>query len=117
MSSRRGRDDVILGLAEARDRAHLFSSSTFAGFSSSRGGSNCGSGDGLGDHQKHVKCFGTFFDCDAGDEDLTAAQRTVNRVYPALSVIAFVVAVWNLVGTRAGVRKHVSCDFADFTKQ
>ena len=66
------------------------------------------------DHQKHVKCFGTFFDCDAGDEDLTAAQRTVNRVYPALSVIAFIVAVWNLVGTRAGVRKHVSCDFDDF---
>ena len=73
-----------------------------------------GSGDGLGDHQKHVKCFGTFFACDAGDEDLTAAQRTVNRVYPALSVIAFIVAVWNLVGTRAGVRKHVSCDFDDF---
>ena len=48
VSSRRGRDDVILGLAEARDRAHLFSSLTFAGFSSSRGGSNCGSGDGLG---------------------------------------------------------------------
>ena len=76
-----------------------------------------GSGDGLGDHQKHVKCFGTFFDCNAGDEELTAAQRTVNRVYPALSVIAFVVAVWNLVGTRAGVRKHVSCDFDDFTKK